>query len=139
MNASLRTGAGMRTEMMTFDVVDIPYAYKAIFGRGIIKFAAVIHMPFLCMKIPTSYGILTIYGYQEDAHNREYNVGKNQKPEHVVGNSEDAMESKEEGEPEELEMKKRLYQDEKMRIQLHEHTKKVCLCVEVKIGRHLRA
>jgi hypothetical protein len=52
MNVSLGMGALMRTEMVTFDVVDILYAYKAIFGRGIInKFAAVIHMPFLSMKI----------------------------------------------------------------------------------------
>jgi hypothetical protein len=51
MNVSLGIGALMRTEMVTFDVVDIPYAYKTFFGRGIInKFAAVIHMPFLCMK-----------------------------------------------------------------------------------------
>jgi hypothetical protein len=36
MNVSLGMGALMRMEMMTFDEVDIPYAYKAIFGRGVI-------------------------------------------------------------------------------------------------------
>jgi hypothetical protein len=46
MNVSLRTRALMRTEMVNFDVVDIPYAHKAMN-----KFVAVIHMPFLCMKI----------------------------------------------------------------------------------------
>jgi hypothetical protein len=71
MNVSLGMGALMRTEMVTFDVVDIPYDYKALFGRGIInKFAAVIHISFLCMKIPTNNGILTIYGDKEDAHDR---------------------------------------------------------------------
>jgi hypothetical protein len=35
MNVDLGIGALMRTEMLTFDVVYIPYAYKAIFGRGI--------------------------------------------------------------------------------------------------------
>jgi hypothetical protein len=88
MNMSLGIGALMRTEMVTFDVVDIPYAYKAIFRRGIInKFSAVIHMPFLCMKVPTSNGNLKIYRDQEDAHDKEYNVVSNQKPIHVVLNS----------------------------------------------------
>jgi hypothetical protein len=75
------------------------------------------------MKIPTTNGILTIYGDQEDAHVREYNVGSNQKPIHVVGNSKDTLESKEEEELEELEMKMRLFQDKKKRMQRHEHTK----------------
>jgi hypothetical protein len=122
----------MKTKMVTFNVVDIPYAYKAIFGRGIINmFAVVIHMSLLCMKIPTSNGILTIYGQQEDAHDREYNMGSNQKPIHVVGNSEDTVESEEQEEPEELEMKKRLCQDKKNRMQPHKHKKKVCLCEDV--------
>jgi hypothetical protein len=132
MNVSLGTGALMRTEIVTFDVVDIPYAYKAIFGRGIInKFATVIHMPFLCMKILTANGILTIYGNHEDAHDREYNVGSNQKPVHIVENSEDTLQSEEEEEPEQLEIKKKLCQDEKKRMQPHEHMKKVRLCEDV--------
>jgi hypothetical protein len=86
MNVSLGTRALMRIAMVTFNVVDIPYAYKAIFSKGIInKFAVVIHMLFLGMMIPTSNEILTIYGDQEDAHDREYNVGKNQKLVHAVG------------------------------------------------------
>jgi hypothetical protein len=122
----------MRTGMVTFDVVDIPYAYKAIFSRGIInKFTSVIHMLFLCMKIPTANDILTIYGDQVDAHDREYNVGSSQKPIHIVGSSKDTLESEEEDEPEELEMKRRLFQDEKKRMQPHEHTKKVRLCKDV--------
>jgi hypothetical protein len=31
MNVSLEKGALMRIEMVTFDVVDIPYAYKVVF------------------------------------------------------------------------------------------------------------
>jgi hypothetical protein len=48
-----------------------------------------------------------------------------------VGNSEDTIESEEEGESEELEMKKRICQDEKKRLQPHEHTKKVRLCEDI--------
>jgi hypothetical protein len=55
-------------------------------------------------------------------------VGSNQKLIHVDGNNEDMLESEEEEEPEELEMKKRFFQDEKKRMQPHEHTKKVRLC-----------
>jgi hypothetical protein len=76
-------------------------------------------------------GILTIYGDQEDAHDREYNVVSNQKPLHTVGNSEDTPQSEEEEEPEELEIKKKLCQDEKKRMQPHKHTKKVRLCEDV--------
>jgi hypothetical protein len=122
----------MRIEMVTFDVVDIPYAYKAIFGRGIInKFASVIHIPFSCMKIPTSKGILIIYGNQQDAHDREYNVGMNQKPVHAVGNNEDTLGSKEEDELEELVTKMRLHQDENKRMQPYGHMKKVHLCEDI--------
>jgi hypothetical protein len=71
MNAILDTGALMRTEILTFNVEGIPYAYKAISDRGIInKFAVVIYMSFLCMNIPTANDILTIYRDQEDAHDR---------------------------------------------------------------------
>jgi hypothetical protein len=43
---------------------------KDIFERGFInRFAAVIHMPFLCMKIPMHNGVLTVYGDQEAARN----------------------------------------------------------------------
>jgi hypothetical protein len=72
MDVSSGTGALMRTKMVTFHVVDISYAYKAIFDRGIInKFAVVIHMPFLCMEIPTSNDILTIYGRRGNRRRRK--------------------------------------------------------------------
>jgi hypothetical protein len=46
MYVSLRKGALMRTEMATFNVVEIPYAYKVIFKRGIIinRFTIVIQI-----------------------------------------------------------------------------------------------
>jgi hypothetical protein len=44
-------------------MVDITYPYNAIFGRNtIIKFAAVIHQAYLCMKMPTAGGVITILG-----------------------------------------------------------------------------
>jgi hypothetical protein len=47
----------MRTEVITFDVVDFVYPYNAIFGRNTInKFAVVIHQGYLLMKIPMAAG-----------------------------------------------------------------------------------
>ena len=62
-------GNTQRTETITFDMVDISYPYNAIFGRNtIIKFGAVIHQTYLCMKLPTAGGVITILGNQEEAH-----------------------------------------------------------------------
>jgi len=56
-------GNTQRTKLITFDVVDITYPYNAIFGcKSIIKFAAVINQAYLCMKIPTPGGVITILG-----------------------------------------------------------------------------
>jgi hypothetical protein len=65
----------MRTEVITFDVVDFVYPYKAIFGRNTVnKFAAVIHQGYLLMKIPTAAGVISVYGSQEKARRAERNT-----------------------------------------------------------------
>jgi hypothetical protein len=52
----------------TFDVVDIYHPYLAIFGRGFMnKFDAVIRQKFLCMNIPTSKGVIIVFGDQQEA------------------------------------------------------------------------
>jgi hypothetical protein len=56
-NVTFGQGATMRNEVISFDIVDIQYPYNAFFGRNIInKFVAVIHQPYLCMKILTAGG-----------------------------------------------------------------------------------
>lgn len=51
----------MRKEVITFGIVDLQYPYDAIFGRNTInKFAAAIHQPYLCMKIPMAGGVLLV-------------------------------------------------------------------------------
>jgi hypothetical protein len=48
-----------RTEHITFDVVDMLYNYNAIFGRGVTNvFSAVLHPGYLCMKLPSTKGVL---------------------------------------------------------------------------------
>jgi hypothetical protein len=51
-----------RTEYITFDVVDLYYPYNAIFGRGFTnKFNAIVHMGYLCMKLPALHGVIIIH------------------------------------------------------------------------------
>jgi hypothetical protein len=62
----------VRTEYVTFDVVDHYYPYNAIFGRGFAnKFNIAIHMGYLCMKMPALHGIIMIHGSQKEARNIE--------------------------------------------------------------------
>jgi hypothetical protein len=61
-----------RTETLIFDMVDIYHPYLEIFGRGFMnKFDAVIRQQFLCMKIPTHKGVITVFGDQQEARNIE--------------------------------------------------------------------
>jgi hypothetical protein len=80
----------MRTEVITFDVVDFVYPYNAIFGRNTInKFAAVIHQGYLLMKIPTAAGVISVYGSQEEARRRaERNTSVHNRQVHVINEDE---------------------------------------------------
>ena len=85
LNVTFGEGNTQRTEIITFDVVDITYPYNAIFGRNsIIKFAAVINQAFLCMKIPMAGGVITILGNQEEARRCEDNAACAMKNVHAV-------------------------------------------------------
>jgi hypothetical protein len=55
-----------RTEQVVFDIVDMVYPYNAIIGRGTLNaFEAILHPAYLCMKIPTEQGPITVHGSQE--------------------------------------------------------------------------
>jgi hypothetical protein len=69
---SFGTVQNARTEYLSFDVVEMYYPYNGILGRGFLnKFEAVIHQAYLCMKIPTTLGVITIWGHQNDGRNLE--------------------------------------------------------------------
>ena len=113
------------TELITFDVVDIAYPYNAIFGRNsIIKFTAVINQAYLCMKIPTAGGVITILGNQEEAKRCEDNAACAMKNVHAI-EAADNEEEHEEAKPPSFE------QPHKEGVLLVEHTKKVPLCEDV--------
>jgi hypothetical protein len=79
----------MRTEVITFDVVDFVYPYNAIFRRNTInKFAAVIHQGYLLMKIPTAAGVTSVYGNQEEARRAERNTSVHNRQVHVIDEDE---------------------------------------------------
>jgi hypothetical protein len=48
------------------------YPYNAIFGRGLLNtFEAALHSLYLCLKVPTTMGVITIHGSQKDVRNIE--------------------------------------------------------------------
>ena len=99
LNITFGEGNTQRTELITFDVVDITYPYNAIFGRNtIIKFVAVIHQAYLCMKMPTAGGVITILGNQEEARRCEDNAACAMKNVHAIEGV-DTEEEKEDPKP----------------------------------------
>src|SRR6185503_20584780 len=85
LNVTFGEGAAQRTEVITFDVVDINYPYNAIFGHNtLVKFAAVIHQSYLCMKLPSTGGVVMVYSNQEEARWCEDNASTANKNVHVI-------------------------------------------------------
>jgi hypothetical protein len=61
-----------RTEHVIFDIVDMEYPYKAVIGRGTLNtFEAILHLAYLCMKIPLKHEPIVVYGSQEAARRAE--------------------------------------------------------------------
>jgi hypothetical protein len=57
-----------RTEDIMFYVIDMEFPYNADLGRGTLNaFEAVLHSAYLCMKIPSNQGIISVDGSQEAA------------------------------------------------------------------------
>jgi hypothetical protein len=51
------------TEYKTFDLVDMLYPCNTIFGRGLlITFEATQNSGYLCLKVPATFSIITIFG-----------------------------------------------------------------------------
>ncbi|WP_158318969.1 retropepsin-like aspartic protease, partial [Robertmurraya kyonggiensis] len=69
-----------RTERITFDVVDMYYPYNAIFGRGFLNtFEAIVRQAYLCMKLPASNGVITVFGNQQVARDIEQGITPGEK------------------------------------------------------------
>jgi hypothetical protein len=67
---SFGTPNNPRTEYITFDVIGMLYPYNAIFKRGLINtFKASLHSSYLCLKILATFGIISVFGSQQEARN----------------------------------------------------------------------
>ena len=56
-----------RTENVTFDVADIPLPYNGIIGRpALAKFMAVTHHAYNTLKMPSTWGVLTVKADSKD-------------------------------------------------------------------------
>jgi len=61
---SFAEGEKVRTETITFDIVNMDYPYTAIFSRVLSRFEIVIKQSYLCMKMPSPFGIIALHGDQ---------------------------------------------------------------------------
>jgi hypothetical protein len=69
---SFGTPTNIHTEYITFDVVDMPYSNNAIFERGLLNiFEATLHSTYLCLIVPATFGVISIFGSQQEARNIE--------------------------------------------------------------------
>jgi hypothetical protein len=69
---SFGTPKNSRTEYITFDVVDMLYPYNAIFGRDLLNtFEGALHTTYLCLKVPATVGVITVFSSQKEARNIE--------------------------------------------------------------------
>jgi hypothetical protein len=69
---SFGTPKNPHTEYITSDVVDMAYPYNAIFGRGLLNtFEATLHSAYLCLNVPATFGVISVFGSQQEAKNIE--------------------------------------------------------------------
>jgi hypothetical protein len=74
-----------RTEYNTFDVVDMAYPYNAIFRRGLLTtFEAALNSAYLCLKVPATFGVITVFGSQQGARNIEKGFAPGHKNVHFL-------------------------------------------------------
>jgi hypothetical protein len=70
---------------ITFDVVDMIYPYNAIFGRGLLNtFETALHLAYLCIKIPATFGVISMFGSQQSARNIENGFASGHKNAHFL-------------------------------------------------------
>jgi hypothetical protein len=82
---SYATPKNTRTEYITFDVVDMPYPYSAIFGRGLLNtFEPALHSAYLCLKLPAAFGVISLFGSQQEARNIEKGFTSGHKNVHIL-------------------------------------------------------
>ena len=93
------------------------YNYNAIFGRGVTNtFSAALHPGYLCMKLPSAKGVITVYGNQDLARIPDETATPRQKNVHNLNKEKPKVKQLSPEEPE-----------QQTRARLVEETKKVPL------------
>jgi hypothetical protein len=70
-------------------MVDMHYPYNAIFDRGMLNtFEAVLHSVYLCLKVPASLVLISIYSSQKGARNIEQGFDPGHKNVHFLREAE---------------------------------------------------
>jgi hypothetical protein len=73
------------TEYITFNVVDMTYPYNTLFGRGLLNtFEVVLHSAYLCLKIPATFRVISVFGSQQEAINIEKGFAPGHKNVHFL-------------------------------------------------------
>jgi hypothetical protein len=131
-NVTFGQDATVRTEVITFDVVDFVYLYNAIFEHNTInKFTVVIHQGYLLMKIPTAAGVISVYGNQEEALRAERNTSVHNRQVHVIDEDEGSEVVPEAEQKAEAQMGQSMKQAEAERMKAVDDTRTVPLCADV--------
>lgn len=82
---TFRTTDNSRSEFATFDVVEMNYPYNIILGKGFLNmFEAIVHQAYLCMKMPSMEGVITVFGDQKMAQSIEQGIVPSQKNVHCL-------------------------------------------------------
>jgi hypothetical protein len=82
---SFGTPKNPRTEYITFDVVDMAYPYNTIFKRELLNtFEDALHLAYLCLKVPATFGVITVFGSQQEARNIEKGFAPGHKNMHLL-------------------------------------------------------
>jgi hypothetical protein len=85
MPVSFGTLENLRTEYITFDVVDMYYPYNAIFRRGLLNtFKAALHSGYLYLKVPATFEIISLFDSQKDVRNIEQGFAPGHKNVHFI-------------------------------------------------------
>jgi hypothetical protein len=61
------------------------YPYNAIFGWGLLNtFEDVLHSAYLCLKVPATFDIITLFSNQKEARNIEHGFAPGHKNMHFL-------------------------------------------------------
>lgn len=59
--------------MITFDIVDVPYAYNSILSWGTLnRFGVIPHHNYLCLRMPGPQGLISIHNNKDLARRIKY-------------------------------------------------------------------